>query len=83
MFALIQRKRQIRENLRNRFSQKDAKNVEKLSNVAEEIISKKQEEFHHQEDLNNKSHKDKLSNITEEMILKKQEELKTKKDKEN
>ncbi|EQD89209.1 hypothetical protein [Helicobacter pylori] len=83
MFALIQRKRQIRENLKNRFSQKDAKNAGKISNIAEEIISKKQEEFHHQEDPNDKSHKDKLSNITEEMILKKQEELKANKDKEN
>ncbi len=81
MFALIQRKRQIRENLKNRSNYKDTKNAEKLSSIAEEIISKKQEESRHKEDPNNENHKDKLSNITEEMILKKQEELKARKDK--
>ncbi len=81
MFALIQRKRQIRENLKNRSNYKDTKNTEKLSSIAEEIISKKQEESRHKEDSNSENHKDKLSNITEEMILKKQEELKSRKDK--
>ncbi len=81
MFALIQRKRQIRENLKNRSNHKDTKNTEKLSSIAEEIISKKQEESRHKEDSNSENHKDKLSNITEEMILKKQEELKSRKDK--
>ncbi len=81
MFALIQRKRQIRENLKNRSNYKDTKNAGKLSSIAEEIISKKQEESRHKEDSNNENHKDKLSSITEEMILKKQEELKTRKDK--
>ncbi|WP_367698476.1 hypothetical protein [Helicobacter pylori] len=83
MFALIQRKRQIRENLKNRSNQLDTKNSskERLSSVTEEIISKKQEESRHKEDSNHENHKDKLSNITEEMILKKQEELKTRKDK--
>ncbi|WQW35528.1 hypothetical protein KVM60_01655 [Helicobacter pylori] len=83
MFALIQRKRQIRENLKNRSTRKDAKNFEKLSNIAEEIILKKQEESRHKEDSNDENHKDKLSSITEEMILKKQEELKARKDKED
>ncbi|OOQ34492.1 hypothetical protein KVB98_01820 [Helicobacter pylori] len=81
MFALIQRKRQIRENLKNRSNYKDTKNAEKLSSIAEEIISKKQEESHNKEDSNSENHKDKLSSITEEMILKKQEELKARKDK--
>lgn len=83
MFALIQRKRQIRENLKNRSNQLDTKNSskERLSSVTEEIISKKQEESRHKEDSNSENHKDKLSNITEEMILKKQEELKARKDK--
>ncbi len=81
MFTLIQRKRQIRENLKNHSNRKDTKNAEKLSSIAEEIISKKQEESRHKEDSNNENHKDKLSNITEEMILKKQEELKARKDK--
>ncbi len=81
MFTLIQRKRQIRENLKNRSNYKDTKNTGKLSSIAEEIISKKQEESRHKEDSNSENHKDKLSNITEEMILKKQEELKTRKDK--
>lgn len=83
MFALIQRKRQIRENLKNRSNYKDTKNAGKLSSIAEEIISKKQEESRYKEDSNNENHKDKLSNITEEMILKKQEELKARKDKED
>lgn len=81
MFAIIQRKRRIRENLKNRSNYKDTKNTEKLSSIAEEIISKKQEESRHKEDFNHENHKDKLSNITEEMILKKQEELKARKDK--
>ncbi|PUD76609.1 hypothetical protein, partial [Helicobacter pylori] len=81
MFALIQRKRQIRENLKNRSNYKDTKNAGKLSSIAEEIISKKQEESRHKEDSNHENHKDKLSNITEEMILKKQEELKAKNNK--
>ncbi|WQT59751.1 hypothetical protein E5D95_01845 [Helicobacter pylori] len=81
MFALIQKKRQIRENLKSRSNYKDTKNVEKLSDTAEEIISKKQEEFRHKEDSNHENHKDKLSSITEEMILKKQEELKAKNNK--
>ncbi|GAA6873263.1 hypothetical protein HpHNI6_12660 [Helicobacter pylori] len=80
MFTLIQRKRQIRENLKNRSNYKDTKNTGKLSSIAEEIISKKQEESRHKEDSNNENHKDKLSNITEEMILKKQEELRSKKE---
>ncbi|GHQ87165.1 hypothetical protein VN1239_01140 [Helicobacter pylori] len=80
MFALIQKKRQIRENLKNRSNYKDTKNMGKLSSIAEEIISKKQEESRHKEDSNNENHKDKLSNITEEMILKKQEELRSKKE---
>ncbi|MBH0299986.1 hypothetical protein I6939_00545 [Helicobacter pylori] len=83
MFVLIQKKRQIRENLKNRSNYKDTKNAGKLSSIAEEIISKKQEESRHKEDSNNENHKDKLSNITEEMILKKQEELKARKDKED
>ncbi|MGL2793442.1 hypothetical protein ACQJ86_06455 [Helicobacter pylori] len=81
MFVLIQKKRQIRENLKNRSNYKDTKNAGKLSSIAEEIISKKQEESRHKEDSNNENHKDKLSNITEEMILKKQEELKAKNNK--
>lgn len=81
MFAIIQKKRRIRENLKNRSNRKDTKNTGKLSSIAEEIISKKQEESRHKEDSNSENHKDKLSNITEEMILKKQEELKTRKDK--
>ncbi|MGL2646409.1 hypothetical protein ACQJ6V_01875 [Helicobacter pylori] len=81
MFTLIQRKRRIRENLKNRPNHKDTKNAGKLSSIAEEIISKKLEESRHKEDSNNENHKDKLSNITEEMILKKQEELKARKDK--
>lgn len=83
MFALIQKKRQIRENLKNRPNPLDTKNSpkERLSSVTEEIISKKQEESRHKEDSNHENHKDKLSNITEEMILKKLEELKAKNNK--
>ncbi|GAA8603105.1 hypothetical protein KYTH63_09260 [Helicobacter pylori] len=83
MFAFIQRKRRIRENLKNRSNPLDTKNPpkERLSSVTEEIISKKQEESRHKEDSNNENHKDKLSNITEEMILKKLEELKAKNNK--
>ncbi|MCQ2831604.1 hypothetical protein JT135_05685 [Helicobacter pylori] len=81
MFALIQRKRQIRENLKNRSNYKDTKNAEKLSSIAEEIISKKQEELQSKETPEGKHDGERLSNITEEMILKKQEELKARKDK--
>ncbi|MCQ2699399.1 hypothetical protein JT091_01280 [Helicobacter pylori] len=81
MFALIQRKRQIRENLKNRSNYKDTKNAGKLSNIAEEIISKKQEELQSKETPEGKHDGERLSNITEEMILKKQEELKARKDK--
>ncbi|WP_104748852.1 hypothetical protein [Helicobacter cetorum] len=83
MFALIQKKIQIRENFKTRLRQKNEKvsHREKLSNIAEEIILKKQEEIHHKEE--NTHNKDKLSNITEEMILKKQEELRIKNNKDN
>nr|AAC69258.1 hypothetical protein [Helicobacter pylori] len=81
MFALIQRKRQIRENLKNRSTRKDAKNFEKLSNTAEEIISKKQEELQSKETPEGKHDGERLSSVTEEIISKKLEELKTRKDK--
>lgn len=47
MFAIIQKKRRIRENLKNRPNPLDAKNSskERLSGVTEEIISKKLEEL--------------------------------------
>ncbi|GAA8161857.1 hypothetical protein NP0155_01950 [Helicobacter pylori] len=47
MFALIQRKRRIRENLKNRSNPLDTKNSpkERLSSVTEEMILKKQEEL--------------------------------------
>ncbi|MGL2485733.1 hypothetical protein [Helicobacter pylori] len=81
MFALIQRKRQIRENLKNRSNRKDAKNFEKLSNIAEEIISKKQEELQSKETPEGKHDGERLSSVTEEIISKKLEELKARKDK--
>ncbi len=81
MFTLIQRKRQIRENLKNRSNYKDTKNAGKLSSIAEEIISKKQEELQSKETPEGKHDGERLSSVTEEMILKKQEELKARKDK--
>lgn len=81
MFALIQRKRQIRENLKNRFNYKDTKNAEKLSSIAEEIISKKQEELQSKETLESKHDGERLSSVTEEIISKKLEELKARNDK--
>ncbi len=81
MFALIQRKRQIRENLKNRSNYKDTKNAGKLSSIAEEIISKKQEELQSQETPESKHDGERLSSVTEEIISKKLEELKTRKDK--
>ncbi len=85
MFAIIQKKRQIRENLKNRSHQLGAKSSskEKLSSVTEKIILKKQEGFHYKEDSDNENHKDKLSDITEEIISKKLEELKARNDKRN
>ncbi|WQS97798.1 hypothetical protein E5D90_01855 [Helicobacter pylori] len=81
MFALIQRKRQIRENLKNRSNYKDTKNVEKLSDTAEEIISKKQEELQSKETPEGKHDGERLSSVTEEIISKKLEELKAKNNK--
>ncbi len=81
MFTLIQRKRQIRENLKNRSNYKDTKNAEKLSSIAEEIISKKQEELQSKETPEGKHDGERLSSVTEEIILKKLEELKTKNNK--
>ncbi|WQU39497.1 hypothetical protein KVE42_01645 [Helicobacter pylori] len=83
MFALIQRKRQIRENLKNRSNRKDTKNFEKLSNIAEEIISKKQEELQSKETPEGKHDGERLSSVTEEIISKKLEELKAKNNKGN
>ncbi len=47
MFAIIQKKRRIRENLKNRSNPLDTKNSpkERLSSVTEEMILKKQEEL--------------------------------------
>ncbi len=83
MFAIIQRKRQIRENLKNRSNQLDAKNSpkERLSSVTEEIIAKKQEETQRQETPENKHDGERLSSVTEEIISKKLEELKAKNNK--
>ncbi|MGL2873235.1 hypothetical protein ACQKA2_00850 [Helicobacter pylori] len=81
MFALIQRKRQIRENLKNRSNYKDTKNTGKLSSIAEEIISKKQEELQSKETLEGKHDGERLSSVTEEIISKKLEELKAKNNK--
>ncbi|MFP6134238.1 hypothetical protein ACLGAI_03130 [Helicobacter pylori] len=83
MFALIQRKRQIRENLKNRSNYKDTKNTGKLSSIAEEIISKKQEELQSKETPEGKHDGERLSNVTEEIISKKLEELKAKNNKGN
>ncbi|MFP6126718.1 hypothetical protein ACLGA8_01685 [Helicobacter pylori] len=83
MFALIQRKRQIRENLKNRSNYKDTKNTGKLSSIAEEIISKKQEELQSKETLEGKHDGERLSSVTEEIISKKLEELKAKNNKGN
>nr|WRE12311.1 hypothetical protein KVD18_01860 [Helicobacter pylori] len=81
MFALIQRKRQIRENLKNRSNYKDTKNTGKLSSIAEEIISKKQEELQSKETPEGKYDGERLSSVTEEIISKKLEELKAKNNK--
>ncbi|GAA7143469.1 hypothetical protein HpBGD45_01060 [Helicobacter pylori] len=81
MFALIQRKRQIRENLKNRSNYKDTKNAGKLSSIAEEIISKKQEELQSKETPEGKHDEERLSSVTEEIISKKLEELKAKNNK--
>ncbi|TPH92330.1 hypothetical protein [Helicobacter pylori] len=81
MFALIQRKRQIRENLKNRSTRKDTKNAGKLSSIAEEIISKKQEELQSKETPESKHDGKRLSSVTEEIISKKLEELKAKNNK--
>ncbi|WRF02243.1 hypothetical protein KVD26_04695 [Helicobacter pylori] len=81
MFAIIQRKRQIRENLKNRSNYKDTKNAEKLSSIAEEIISKKLEELQSKETPEGKHDGERLSSVTEEIISKKQEELKAKNNK--
>ncbi|GAA7139099.1 hypothetical protein [Helicobacter pylori] len=83
MFALIQRKRQIRENLKNRSNRKDTKNAGKLSSITEEIISKKQEELQSKETLESKHDGERLSSVTEEIISKKLEELKARNDKGN
>ncbi|GAA7303137.1 hypothetical protein HpBGD104_05690 [Helicobacter pylori] len=83
MFALIQRKRQIRENLKNRSNPLDTKNAGKLSSIAEEIISKKQEELQSKETLESKHDGERLSSVTEEIISKKLEELKARNDKGN
>ncbi|WP_305861034.1 hypothetical protein [Helicobacter pylori] len=81
MFTLIQRKRQIRENLKNRSNYKDTKNAGKLSSIAEEIISKKQEELQSKETPESKHDGERLSSVTEEIISKKLEELKAKNNK--
>ncbi|RKU90199.1 hypothetical protein DB320_01665 [Helicobacter pylori] len=81
MFAIIQRKRQIRENLKNRSNQLDTKNAGKLSSIAEEIISKKQEELQSKETPEGKHDGERLSSVTEEIISKKLEELKAKNNK--
>ncbi|GAA9652115.1 hypothetical protein HpVH116_03660 [Helicobacter pylori] len=82
MFALIQKKRQIRESLKKRSHQQGSKTPpkERLSSVTEEIIAKKQEETQRQETPEGKHDGERLSSITEEMILKKQEELRSKKE---
>ncbi len=85
MFALIQKKRQIRESLKKRSHQQESKTPpkERLSSVTEEIIAKKQEETQRQETPENKHDGERLSSVTEEVILKKQEELKAKNNKGN
>ncbi len=83
MFVLIQKKRRIRENLKNRPNPLDTKNSskERLSSVTEEIISKKQEELQSQETKEGKHDGERLSSVTEEIISKKLEELKAKNNK--
>lgn len=83
MFAIIQRKRQIRENLKNRPNSLDTKNSpkERLSSVTEEIISKKQEELQSKETPEGKHDRERLSSVTEEIISKKLEKLKAKNNK--
>ncbi|MDU9770835.1 hypothetical protein RGC35_02120 [Helicobacter pylori] len=83
MFVIIQKKRQIRENLKNRPNPLDAKNSskERLSGVTEEIISKKLEELQSQETKEGKHDGERLSSVTEEIISKKLEELKAKNNK--
>ncbi len=85
MFALIQKKRQIKESLKKRSHQQENKTPpkERLSSVTEEIIAKKQEETQRQETPENKHDGERLSSITEEIISKKLEELKAKNDKGN
>ncbi|GAA7423881.1 hypothetical protein ID0988_01130 [Helicobacter pylori] len=85
MFAIIQKKRRIRENLKNRYNQLDAKNSpkERLSSVTEEIILKKQEELQSKETPESKHDGERLSSVTEEIISKKLEELKARNDKGN
>ncbi len=83
MFALIQKKRQIRESLKKRSHQQEGKTPpkERLSSVTEEIIAKKQEETQRQETPENKHDGERLSSVTEEIISKKLEELKAKNNK--
>ncbi|WQS94168.1 hypothetical protein E5D98_04585 [Helicobacter pylori] len=81
MFALIQKKRQIRESLKKRSHQQEGKTPpkERLSSVTEEIIAKKQQETQRQETPED-TH-ERLSSVTEEIISKKLEELKAKNNK--
>ncbi len=83
MFAIIQKKRRIRENLKKRSHQQEGKTPpkERLSSVTEEIISKKQEELQSKETPED-TH-ERLSSVTEEIISKKLEELKAKNNKGN
>ncbi|WQR76431.1 hypothetical protein KVE49_01640 [Helicobacter pylori] len=83
MFALIQKKRQIRESLKKRSHQQESKTPpkERLSSVTEEIISKKQEELQSKETKEGKHDGERLSSVTEEIISKKLEELKAKNNK--
>ncbi len=85
MFAIIQRKRQIRESLKKRSHQQESKTPpkERLSSVTEEIISKKQEELQSKETPEGKHDGERLSSVTEEIISKKLEELKAKNNKGN
>ncbi|WRB30582.1 hypothetical protein KVL48_01790 [Helicobacter pylori] len=83
MFAIIQKKRQIRESLKKRSRQQESKTPpkERLSSVTEEIIAKKQEETQRQETPEGKHDGERLSSVTEEIISKKLEELKAKNNK--
>ncbi|RVY56129.1 hypothetical protein [Helicobacter pylori] len=83
MFAIIQKKRQIRESLKKRSHQQESKTPpkERLSSVTEEIISKKQEELQSKETSEGKHDGERLSSVTEEIISKKLEELKAKNNK--